>query len=80
MMNFGFGVAGMISPVIFGYLTDATGGWTAPLLCSMVLLLLGAVLACFMRPDRPFELDGGKLARGAVPPGVSENAERSVGG
>ena len=53
-MNFGFGVAGMISPVVFGMIIDATGRWTPPLAASLGLLLLGAVLALFMRPDEPF--------------------------
>ena len=55
MMNFGFGVAGIISPVVFGYLIDVTGSWTLPFAGSVALLLLGAVLAFRMRPDRPFE-------------------------
>jgi len=54
-MNFGFGVAGIISPVVFGYLIDVTGSWTLPFAGSVALLLLGAVLAFRMRPDRPFE-------------------------
>jgi MFS family permease len=55
MMNFGFGVAGIISPVVFGYLIDVTGSWTLPFAGSVALLLLGAVLAFRMHPDRPFE-------------------------
>jgi len=54
MMNFGFGLAGIVSPLVFGMLLDATGSWTAPFLASIGLLLLGAVLSFFMRPDRPF--------------------------
>ncbi len=54
MMNFGFGVAGIISPFCFGYLVDRTGSWVVPFGVSIVLLLLGAVLACRLRPDRPF--------------------------
>ncbi|PNG27387.1 MFS transporter [Methylocella silvestris] len=53
-MNFGFGLAGMISPVVFGAVIDATGSWTLPFVASLGLLLLGAVLALFMRPDQPF--------------------------
>jgi MFS family permease len=30
MMNFGFGVAGIISPFALGYLIDHTGSWTLP--------------------------------------------------
>ncbi len=55
MMNFGFGVAGIISPFVFGYLIDRTGSWTLPFAGSVGLLLLGAVLAFFMHADRPFE-------------------------
>ena len=56
MMNFGFGVAGIISPVLFGYLVDATGSWTIPFAGSVGLLLLGAGLAFRMHPDRAFEV------------------------
>jgi MFS family permease len=55
MMNFGFGVAGLISPSSFGYLVDRTGSWVFPFIASIVLLLLGAVLASRLRPDKPFE-------------------------
>jgi MFS family permease len=54
MMNFGFGVAGLVSPSSFGYLVDRTGSWVFPFIGSTALLLLGAVLACRLRPDRPF--------------------------
>jgi MFS family permease len=54
MMNFGFGVAGLVSPSSFGYLVDRTGSWVVPFIASIVLLLLGAVLASRLRPDRPF--------------------------
>ncbi len=53
-MNFGFGLAGMISPVVFGAVIDATGRWDLPFVASLGLLLVGAVLALFMRPDEPF--------------------------
>jgi nitrate/nitrite transporter NarK len=54
MMNFGFGLAGIISPLFFGVLIDITGTWTAPLAISVALLLLGAVLTVRLRPDLPF--------------------------
>ncbi len=54
MMNFGFGVAGLISPSSFGYLVDRTGSWVVPLIGSVALLLAGAALASRLRPDRPF--------------------------
>ena len=52
MMNFGFGVAGIISPFVFGYLIDRTGSWTLPFAGSICLLLLGAGLAFRMHPER----------------------------
>jgi MFS family permease len=54
MMNFGFGVAGIISPVAFGGLLDLTGSWSIPFYGSIGLLLLGAGLSFLMRPDHPF--------------------------
>jgi len=57
MMNFGFGVAGLVSPLSFGYLVDRTGSWVVPFTASILLLLLGAVLALRLRPDRPFVED-----------------------
>ena len=54
MMNFGFGVAGIISPWSFGYLIDRTGSWVVPFVASIVLLLFGAVMAVRLRPDEPF--------------------------
>lgn len=55
MMNFGFGVAGLISPSSFGYLVDRTGSWVVPFIGSIVLLLVGAILASRLRPDVKFE-------------------------
>jgi MFS family permease len=54
MMNFGFGVAGILSPVIFGKLLDLTHGWTVPFYGSLGLLILGAGASFFMRPDQQF--------------------------
>jgi MFS family permease len=57
MMNFGFGVAGIVSPIFFGAMIDWTGTWTIPFLASIGLLLLGAVLTLYLRPDKPFTED-----------------------
>jgi MFS family permease len=54
MMNFGFALAGLVSPSSFGYLVDRTGSWVVPFIVSIVLLLVGAILASRLRPDRPF--------------------------
>jgi cyanate permease len=69
MMNFGFGLAGIISPFVFGYLIDKTGSWTLPFAGSIGLLLLGAGLAFRMHPDRPFEMEAGSSV--AAVPGSS---------
>jgi MFS family permease len=57
MMNFGFGLAGLVSPSSFGYLVDRTGSWVFPFVCSILLLLVGAVLASRLRPDQAFTAD-----------------------
>jgi nitrate/nitrite transporter NarK len=54
MMNFGSASAGIVSPVFFGTMVDVTGTWTVPFVASVLLLLLGAVLTLFLRPDKPF--------------------------
>jgi nitrate/nitrite transporter NarK len=57
MMNFGFAVAGLVSPSSFGYLVDHTGSWTVPFIGSVVLLLVGAVQASRLRPASAFTED-----------------------
>ena len=54
MMNFGFAVAGLVSPSSFGYIVDATGSWIMPFIGSIVLLIAGAILGARLRPDRRF--------------------------
>lgn len=53
-MNFGFGMAGIISPVVFGYAIDITGRWDVPFIGSLAFLLIGAVLALNCRPGERF--------------------------
>jgi MFS family permease len=55
LMNSGSALAAIISPVIAGYVIDLTGIWELPFIGSIVLLLLGSMLAFKMRPDE--ELD-----------------------
>jgi nitrate/nitrite transporter NarK len=52
IMNTGSAVAAIISPLAFGLITDVTGSFTLPFLVSIGLLLLGAILTFWMRPDR----------------------------
>ena len=39
------------------YVIDRTGGWVFPFIASLVLLLVGAILAFRLRPDEPFKDD-----------------------
>jgi cyanate permease len=60
-MNTGSALAAIVSPVIAGYLIDTTGIFELPFAGSILLLLLGSVLAFRMRPDK--ELDAPPPAR-----------------
>jgi sugar phosphate permease len=53
-MNFGFGMAGIISPVVFGWAIDVTGRWDVPFVGSLAVLLLGAMLALRIHPQNRF--------------------------
>jgi MFS family permease len=55
VMNFGFGIAGLVSPSSFGYLVDRTGSWVFPFIGSIALLLIGVLFAARLRPDIAFE-------------------------
>jgi len=55
LMNTGSALAAIVSPLIAGYVIDQTGVWELPFLGSIILLLLGSLLAFRMRPDH--ELD-----------------------
>ncbi len=50
MMNTGFGIAGMISPAVFGILIQATGSYEVPFVMSAGLLLIGAVCSLYIDP------------------------------
>jgi ACS family D-galactonate transporter-like MFS transporter len=56
MMNTGFGVAGMISPVVFGALIERTGHYELPLFISAALLLVGAISALWIDPTATLAL------------------------
>ena len=53
MMNTGFGLAGIASPIVFGALIG-TYGWRLPFGLSIGLLALAAIVAAIMRP-KPLE-------------------------
>jgi MFS family permease len=67
LMNAAGAVAGILSPVTFGWILDFTGSWTLPFAVSMVLMLLGAVTAFWIRPDEELRADAprAKLALAA---------------
>lgn len=50
----GVALAGITSPVIFGWIIDTTGNWNMPFATAVVVLLLGAGGVLLIRPDRPF--------------------------
>jgi MFS family permease len=52
MMNTGFAVAGIVSPIVVGALVDTTGGFAFPFAISVGILIAAAVLAGVMRPKR----------------------------
>ena len=50
-MNSGSALAAIISPVVAGKIIDATGNWELPFYGSIGLLLLGAILAVWMKTE-----------------------------
>ena len=64
LMNAAGAVAGILSPVAFGWILDRTGSWTTPFTVSFGLLLFGVVVTFWFRPDRPLDAvpDVGGLA------------------
>jgi ACS family glucarate transporter-like MFS transporter len=57
LMNSGSAIAAILSPVVFGWIIDATGNWALPFYGTMGLLLVGIVAAFTMRPDETFAAD-----------------------
>ncbi|GAA4172720.1 MFS transporter [Gryllotalpicola koreensis] len=55
MMNTGFGVAGIFSPIVFGAMVDSVG-WQWPFGLSIALLAAVAVVAAIMKPRRVLPL------------------------
>ena len=68
IMNTGSAIAAIASPWLFGIIIDATGNWNLPFAGSIALLLVGSVLAFWMRPERSIEASpptaAGVTARG----------------
>ncbi|VVE37033.1 MFS transporter [Pandoraea capi] len=57
MMNTGFGLAGMISPVAFGYLIETSGSYNVPFTISAALLGAGVIAALFIDTSKTVDKD-----------------------
>lgn len=55
ILTFGFGLSGILSPMTFGLLIDLTHDWHIAFATSIGFLLLGAVVAFSLHPERPFQ-------------------------
>lgn len=69
LMNVGSALAAAVSPLIAGYVIQKTNNWNLPFLGSIGLLLSGAVLAYWMKPNEALagaEVEGAALARPAT--------------
>jgi MFS family permease len=69
LMNTGTAFAAIISPLVFGFIIDKTGNWELPFLGSIALLLLGAILAFWMKPEEV--LAGAELLNHASVPNAA---------
>jgi MFS family permease len=49
----GVGLAGIVSPVVFGWMIDLTGNWNVPFATGVAILLVGAAAVPLLRPDLP---------------------------
>ncbi|NKQ52310.1 MFS transporter [Amycolatopsis sp. K13G38] len=52
LMNTGFGIAGIVSPVTFGLLLDQTHNWVVPFMVSAGLLAVGGFTSLALKPER----------------------------
>jgi len=53
LMNIGSALAAAVSPLVFGYVIEKTNNWNLPFLGSIGLLLFGAIMAYWMKPNQP---------------------------
>lgn len=68
-MNSGSALAAIISPVLAGKIIDATGNWELPFYGSISLLLVGAILALWIKTDE-MRAEPTASAQPAVQPAV----------
>jgi sugar phosphate permease len=53
-MNSGSALAAIVSPLVGGYIVDKTGNWELTFVAGIGLLILGAILAFWMKPEQEF--------------------------
>jgi hypothetical protein len=56
-MNSGSALAAILSPVVAGWVTDTTGDPQLPFVIAIGVLMVGAVSAFLMHPERQFTDD-----------------------
>jgi sugar phosphate permease len=54
LMNVGSPLAAIVSPLVFGFIIDRTRRWELPFVGSIAVLLMGMMVAFWMRPDEAF--------------------------
>jgi MFS family permease len=68
MMNTGFGIAGMLSPVVFGFLIAVSGNWQVPFIMSIVLLVVGVLVTLTIDPSKKLEEESSQNMDQAINP------------
>jgi MFS family permease len=66
-MNSGSALAAIVSPLVGGYIIDKTGNWELTFVAGIGLLILGAILAFWMKPEQELGDDPTRTARGETP-------------
>src|SRR4029077_5369084 len=67
LMNSGSALAAILSPVVAGLVTDATGDPQLPFVIAIGVLMLGAMSAFLMHPEQQFTDDIPAAPIGAAP-------------
>jgi MFS family permease len=67
LMNSGSALAAIVSPLVGGYIVDKTGNWELTFLAGIALLLLGAILAFWMKLDEIGDESTSVLGKNPVP-------------
>ncbi|GAA1974412.1 MFS transporter [Amycolatopsis minnesotensis] len=58
LMNTGFGLAGVLSPAVFGFLVDRSGSWVLPFGVSAGLLAVGGLVSLRVDPANKLPISG----------------------